>query len=155
MSNSDLAVLFVCTGNTCRSPMAEQIFNEQARGLSAHAISAGLNAKPGSPINPQAADSLTSLGYTPTEHRSTLVSTEAVEEADVILTFTQDQKDEVAKRFTAAVEKLFTISEYANSTSGKHEDVSDPYGKSAEVYKETAETINSLVELIVGSLKTN
>ena len=155
MSNSDLTLLFVCTGNTCRSPMAEQIFNEQARDLSAHAISAGLDAKPGSPINPQAADALIQFGYTPTEHRSTLVSTEAVEEADVILTFTQDQKDEVAKRFPAAVEKLFTISEYANSTSGKHEDVSDPYGKSAEVYKETAETINSLVEVIVSSLKTN
>ena len=155
MSNSDLTLLFVCTGNTCRSPMAEQIFNEQARALSAHAISAGLDAKAGSSMSPQAADALSSLGYTPTEHRSTLVSTEAVEEADVILTFTQDQKDEVAKRFPAAVEKLFTISEYANSTSGKHEDVSDPYGKSAEVYKETAETIDSLVELIVSSLKAN
>ena len=155
VSNSDLTLLFICTGNTCRSPMAEQIFNEQARDLSAHAISAGLDAKPGSPINPQAADSLTSLGYTPTEHSSTLVSTEAVEEADVILTFTEDQKNELGQRFPAAVQKLFTISEYANSTSGKHEDVADPYGKSAEVYKETAETIDSLVGLIVSSLKTN
>ena len=155
VSNSDLTLLFVCTGNTCRSPMAEQIFNEQARALSAHAISAGLDAKAGSSMSPQAADALSSLGYTPTEHRSTLVSTEAVEEADVILTFTEDQKNELGQRFPAAVEKLFTISEYANSTSGKHEDVSDPYGKSAEVYKETAETIDSLVGLIVSSLKAN
>ena len=155
MSNSDLTLLFVCTGNTCRSPMAEQIFNEQARGLSAHAISAGLNAKPGSPINPQAADALTQLGYSPKDHSSTLVSAEVVEKADVILTFTKDQKNVVAQRFPAAAEKLFTISEYANSPSGKHEDVSDPYGKSAEVYKESAETIDSLVELIVSSLKTS
>ena len=155
VSNSDLTLLFVCTGNTCRSPMAEQIFNEQARGLSAHAISAGLDAKPGSPINPQAPVALTQLGYSPKEHRSTLVSTEAVEEADVVLTFTQDQKNELGERFPAATGKLFTISEYANSTSGKHEDVADPYGKSAEVYKETAETIYSLVGLIVSSLKTS
>ena len=155
VSNSDLTLLFVCTGNTCRSPMAEQIFNEQARDLSAHAISAGLNAKPGSPINPQAADALTQLGYSPKDHSSTLVSAEVVEKADVILTFTKYQKDEVAKRFPAAVEKLFTISEYANTEIGKSEDVADPYGKSAEVYKETAETIDSLVELIVSSLKTS
>ena len=155
MSNSDLTVLFVCTGNTCRSPLAEQIFNERTKDLSAHAFSAGLDAKPGSPINPQAADSLTSLGYSPTSHSSTLVSTEAVEEADVILTFTQDQKNELGERFPAATGKLFTISEYANSTSGKHEDVADPYGKSAEVYKETAETIDSLVGLIVSSLKAS
>ena len=155
MSDSDLTVLFVCTGNTCRSPMAEQIFNEQARGLSAHAFSAGLDAKPGSPINPQAATALTQLGYSPKEQSSTMVSTEAVEEADVVLTFTQDQKSELGQRFPAAIEKVFTISEYANRGSGLSVDLSDPYGKSAEVYKETAETIDSLVELIVGSLKTN
>ena len=155
MSDSDLTVLFVCTGNTCRSPMAEQIFNEQAKDLSAHASSAGLNANPSSPINPQAADALTHLGYSPKEHSSTLVSTEAVEEADVILTFTENQKNELGQRFPAAIEKVFTISEYANSGAGMTEEVLDPYGKSAEVYKETAETIDSLVELIVGSLKAN
>jgi protein-tyrosine phosphatase len=73
----------------------------------------------------------------------------------VILTFTQDQKIELGERFPAAVEKLFTISEYANGGTGTTEDVSDPYGMSAEVYRETAETINSLVERIVSSLKTN
>jgi protein-tyrosine phosphatase len=155
VSNTDLTVLFVCTGNTCRSPMAEQIFNEQARGLSAHAFSAGLNANPGSPMNPQAATALTELGYSPKEQSSTIVSTEAVEEADVILTFTEDQKDELGKRFPAAIGKLFTISEYANRGTGTSEDVLDPYGKSAEVYQETAETIDSLVELIVSSLKTS
>lgn len=155
MSNSDLTVLFVCTGNTCRSPMAEQIFKEQTKDLSAHASSAGLDAKSGSPINPKAADALTHLGFTPIEHSSSLVSTEAVEKAGVILTFTQNQKSELGQRFPSAIEKLFTISEYANSGAETSNDVADPYGKSAEVYRETAETISSLVEVIVSSLKTN
>lgn len=135
--------------------MAEQIFNERAKDLSAHAFSAGLDAKPGSPLNPKAEAALTNLGYTPHAHNSTLISTEAVEQADVILTFTQDQKNEMAERFPAAVGNLFTVSEYANRETGISVDVADPFGKSAEVYKETAETINSLVELIVSSLKTN
>lgn len=104
-------------------------------------------------MNPQAAEALTNLGYASKDHSSTLISPEAVEQADVILTFTQDQKNEMAERFPASFGKLFTVSEYANGSLGKNEDVADPYGKSAEVYKETAETINSLVELIVGSLK--
>jgi protein-tyrosine phosphatase len=106
-------------------------------------------------MSPHSADALTGLGYTPTEHTSTLISTEAVEEADVILTFTEDQKNELGERFPAAVEKLFTISEYANRGTGTSNDVADPYGKSEEVYKDTAETIKSLVELIVSSLKTS
>jgi protein-tyrosine phosphatase len=151
--NPDLTVLFVCTGNTCRSPIAEQIFNEQARGLSAHAFSAGLDAKSGSPINPQAANALNQLGYKPTEHSSTSVSTEEVEEADVILTFREDQKNELGQRFPTAIRKLFTISEYANGEQSQ--DVLDPYGKSDEVYRETAETIDSLVKVIVSSLKAS
>ena len=155
VSNSDLNILFICTGNTCRSPIAEQLFNERTQGLSAHAFSAGLDAKPGSPMNPKAADALTNLGYTPTIHSSILVSAEAVDEADVILTFTQNQKNELGERFPVSNGKLFTISEYAKSGTGKSQDVADPYGKSADVYRETAETIDSLVEVIVSSLKTS
>jgi protein-tyrosine-phosphatase len=133
--------------------MAEQIFNEQARDLPAHAFSAGLDAEAGSPISPQASDALTNLGYTPTVHSSIVVSVEAVEEADVILTFTQDQKIELGQRYPAVAGKLFTISEYANGEQGQ--DVLDPYGKSDDVYKDTAETIDSLVEVIFSSLKTS
>jgi len=155
VSKTHLTVLFICTGNTCRSPIAEQLFNERTQGLLAHALSAGLDAKPGSPMNPKAADALTALGYTPTAHSSILVSAEAVDEADVILTFTQNQKNELGERFPVSNGKLFTISEYAKSGTGKSQDVADPYGKSADVYRDTAETIDSLVEVIVSSRKTS
>ena len=135
--------------------MAEQIFNRQARDVSAHATSAGLDAKEGSPINQHAIEALKGLGYSPTEHSSELLSTEAVEAADVILTFTQSQKIELGQRFPAASGMLFTISEYANSGLDKIEDVPDPYGKSEAVYQETAERIASLVKVIVGSLKNS
>jgi protein-tyrosine phosphatase len=135
--------------------MAEQIFNQEALDVSAHATSAGLDAQEASPINPLAVEALKGLGYTPTEHSSKLLSTEAVEAADVILTFTQSQKIELGQRFPAASGKLFTFSEYANSGLDKIEDVPDPYGKSAVVYQETAETIASLVKVIVSSLKNS
>lgn len=133
--------------------MAEQIFNQQARDFSAHATSAGLDATAGSPINQHAVKALKGLGYSPTEHSSKLLSAEAVEAADVILTFTQSQKIELGQRFPAASGKLFTISEYANSGLDKIEDVPDPYGESAAVYQEKAETIASLVKVIVSSLR--
>ena len=135
--------------------MAEQIFNRQARDFGAHATSAGLDAQEGSPINPHAVEALQGLGYSPTEHSSELLSIEAVDVADVILTFTQSQKIELGQRFPAASGKLFTISEYANSGLSEIEDVPDPYGKSEGVYQETAERIASLVKGIVGSLKNS
>ena len=138
--------------------MAAQIFNEKAKalGLPARALSAGLEAMTGSAMNPKAADALTGLGYGPGEHSSRLLSSEEAEKADVVLTFTQNQKNDLGDRFPDSREKFFTISEYANlSVPGKSEDVPDPYGKTEEIYKETAETIDSLVKVIVSSLKTS
>ena len=133
--------------------MAEQIFNQQARDFSAHATSAGLDAQEGSSINPHAEEALKGLGYSPTKHKSNLLLIEAVEAADVILTFTQSQKIELGRRFPAANGKLFIISEYANAGLEQIEDVTDPYGESAAFYQETAERIASLVKVIVSSLR--
>jgi protein-tyrosine phosphatase len=102
--------------------MAEQIFNAKAKalGLPARALSAGLEVVAGSAMNPKAVHALTGLGYNQTEHGSTLVSSEAVEKADLVLTFTQNQKNDLGNRFPDSREKFFTISEYANlSEPGK------------------------------------
>src|SRR5690606_21252806 len=92
-------ILFVCTGNTCRSPMAEALCNEMLaeRGVSDRwvARSAGTAAIPGMPANERAIETLRADGVDVESHRSTPLDEVALSEASLILTMTQSHKDEV------------------------------------------------------------
>jgi protein-tyrosine phosphatase len=107
-------------------------------------------------MNPKAVAALTSLGFSLSRHSSTPVSAELLDKADMVLTFTQEQKHLLEVRNPLVANKCFTMSQYANMAEQvsieRNPDVEDPYGKSEQVYRETAETINSLLEVIVSSL---
>ncbi len=83
-------VLFICTANICRSPMAEAIFNALAedRGLDFRAESAGVAALKGKPIAPNASAALEEIGVYAGGHSARQVSAEMLEEADLVLTMT-------------------------------------------------------------------
>lgn len=81
-------VLFVCTANVCRSPMAEAVFDALAgeRGLNLRAESAGVRALKGEPMVPNASAALEEIGVHAEGHRARQVSKEMLEEAAVVLT---------------------------------------------------------------------
>ncbi|GIQ70841.1 low molecular weight protein arginine phosphatase [Xylanibacillus composti] len=107
-------VLFVCTGNTCRSPMAEKLFRQMAQEhmLAAEARSAGVAAADGTPMSKHAATVIREAGC-PTEHRSRSLEQEDVDWADLILTMTQGHKRTILQMFPYTVEKVYTLQEYA------------------------------------------
>ena len=137
-------VLFVCTGNTCRSPMAAALLNDMGRGhepCSAApqpspcryvATSAGLYATEGDPITPAALNALQEAGVVPvpgedyTAHRARRVTRELVDEADEIVGLTAGHAMELMLRFPEAATKIRTLPM----------DITDPYGGSAEVYRD-------------------
>ncbi|TLS50507.1 low molecular weight protein arginine phosphatase [Paenibacillus antri] len=108
-------ILLVCTGNTCRSPMAEALFRKRAaaRGVPVEVKSAGVAAVPGQPMSGHAADVLRERGVDPSGFRSSEATPELVRWADLILTMTSHHKRHLLELYPDAVEKTFALKEYA------------------------------------------
>ncbi|GGA12486.1 protein-tyrosine-phosphatase [Paenibacillus marchantiophytorum] len=108
-----MRILFVCTGNTCRSPLAEGLLRIRVHqeGLAAEVRSAGVSAISGGPISRNSASLLQEAGFK--DSLSSLAIQESeVQWADLILTMTMGHKRTVIQRFPDAMEKTFTLKEY-------------------------------------------
>ncbi len=138
-----MKVLFVCTGNTCRSPMAEGAFNSLKKG----AISRGLMANEGEAASLNAIEAMKELGMDISGHKSHMLTIEDINEADLILTMTKRHKEAILWAVEDAKDKVFTLGEYAGG-----EDVSDPYGGDLEEYLACAKRIYEYVGKIVEKL---
>lgn len=108
-----MRILFVCTGNTCRSPMAEGMLRKLARdrGLDVEVRSAGVAAMKGASISRHAGAVLRDRGIKET-FESTPLYAELAEWADLILTLTQGHKRQVIHSFPETADKIFTLKEY-------------------------------------------
>ena len=115
-----MRLLFVCTGNVCRSPLAERLaalWAESALGADAatvHIRSAGTDALDGQPMNGRAAAALADLGGDPTGFVARTVHPDMVMRADLVLTMTRRQRRLVLSRAPRALRHTFTLPEAAD-----------------------------------------
>ncbi|WP_176222144.1 low molecular weight protein arginine phosphatase [Tuberibacillus sp. Marseille-P3662] len=117
-------VLFVCTGNTCRSPMAEQLLRQKGPGH-IQVQSAGIYAMKGQSAHPNAVNALADRGVA-CEHSSRPLDRDLTDWADYILTMTEGHKMQVLQTFPTAQNKVFTLKEFVNAetaSAGNWEDL--------------------------------
>lgn len=138
-------VLFVCTGNTCRSPMAEALLRHVS-DEKFEVKSAGIYATTGSDASEHAKKVLEEMGVS-FSHVSTQLTTEQIQWADLILTMTTSHKRVIDANFPRAIEKTFTLHEYIHNDKGK--DISDPFGGSYQAYKETLLELEDLINKLM------
>ena len=140
--------LFVCSGNTSRSPMAQAFCNDEVarrlglsldgagnRGL--RAVSAGLTPRPGSPLSAPAAATLRRLGVAPHAHASLEVTADLVHQAAVVFCMTEAQRRELIERFPGASGKLHLLDPEG--------DIDDPSGQDENAFMAMGALLQRLV----------
>jgi protein-tyrosine-phosphatase len=148
-------ILFVCAGNTSRSPMAQALCNdeilrrlgiprERLDGVPVRAVSAGLTAIPGRPLSAASQRTLQSLGVLSHEHSSREITLEIVEQAERIFCMTEDQCRNLVSRFPAAASKVRRLDPEG--------DVEDPSGQDLAAFLALGSRIQNLVRARVAEM---
>jgi protein-tyrosine-phosphatase len=142
--------LFVCSGNTCRSPMAAAIANseiaarlrlpvEKLQTVNVRALSAGVSARVGEPLTAEAQEALQSLSVPFAPHAARNLTPELAQQAEMIFCMTETQRDAVSKMLPAVAAKTYCLDSQA--------DIADPIGKGMDAYLSCARRIHELVRL--------
>lgn len=143
-------IMFVCTGNICRSAMADFLFKNKLEKLGLQGkckvLSAGTYAFDGDFSTYDAIKVMENeYGIDMTSHRATAIRNSKIEEMDLVLCMTNSHKYTLEMLYPDMVNKFFLLKDYV----GKPGEISDPYGYGYEVYKECAKEISDCIEMLI------
>jgi protein-tyrosine phosphatase len=180
--SGEVAVLVVCVGNVCRSPLAERLLRRRTEGSDVEVSSAGVNALVGDPMDPLAAEELVRLGGDPDDFAARQLTASMLTEADLVLTATRAIRSQVVALSPTALRRTFTLRELAAMLAeppwpqddeadlgvtlaratdwrssvgllGDDLDLPDPIGRSPKVHRQVADFVDEATSAIAPRLR--
>lgn len=128
-------ILFICTGNTCRSPMAAGLWRAALADFykplapEMRILSAGTNATPGQPAHPHSIAAMKEIGFDISDHRATMLTPELVDSADWIFTMTRAHRDSIIEFMPSCANRVHLIAK-------EEDEIAEPGGRSLERYRQ-------------------
>lgn len=145
-----MKILFVCTGNTCRSPMAQglagfYLTNEY------EIFSAGIDAFDGDCVSENAVKALRGKGIDISGHKAVRLRRELITHADYVFTMTRSQEAYLSRTYPEFKEKFMLLGDWTNSCR----EISDPWLGSYESYQDCAQELEEIIKTMAKSLLGN
>ena len=154
MSETEPHVLFVCTGNTCRSPMAEGLFRVAGGEDGFMVSSAGIAAYGGGGASLETLEILAGRGIDLDGFGSRVVDDTIIERSSHVFCMTRDHLDTLETRYPEQRDKFHLACDFADIEGEVGRDVPDPIGGGRRAYEEVAACLDLAIKGILGFLRT-
>ena len=148
------SVLFVCTGNTCRSPLAEAIFRAMTQDRTDYLVrSAGVGAYSGQPASRHSIALARERGLDLSGHRSKALTIDLVEDATHIFALGRGHRVSILQDFPEAEDKLYLLTEFAADDRLRGRDIADPFGGDLEDYRQMMQHLDKCLPSLLAYIE--